>query len=343
MSKNNPLIEVKNLKVHFPVRQGLLRNITGYIKAVDGINFSINKGETLGLVGESGCGKTTTARAILQLIKPTSGDVLFDYYDETLEQSRIINLPKVSETVMKKVRKQAQLIFQDPYSSLDPRMKIKSIIVEPLLIHDRLNQAEIDAHLKVLLKHVGLNSDVLERYPHEFSGGQRQRIVIARALALNPNFIVADEPVSALDVSIKAQIINLLNELQNKFHLTLLFISHDLSVVRHVCENIVVMYLGKIVEMGKTEDIIFSPKHPYTEALLLSVPIPDPKIEKNKSLPINDIPNVVDIPEGCSFQDRCQYAQDICKNEDPPSADTGNGHVSFCHFANSIELKSIAS
>ena len=343
MSNNTPLIEVKNLKVHFPVRKGLFRNTTSYIKAVDGINFSINKGETLGLVGESGCGKTTTARAILQLIKPTSGDVLFDYYDETLEQSRIINLPKVSETVMKKVRKQAQLIFQDPYSSLDPRMKIKSIIVEPLLIHDRLNQAEIDAHLKVLLKHVGLNSDVLERYPHEFSGGQRQRIVIARALALNPNFIVADEPVSALDVSIKAQIINLLNELQNKFHLTLLFISHDLSVVRHVCENIVVMYLGKIVEMGKTEDIIFSPKHPYTEALLLSVPIPDPKIEKNKSLPINDIPNVVDIPEGCSFQDRCQYAQDICKNEDPPSADTGNGHVSFCHFANSIELKSIAS
>jgi len=343
MSNNTPLIEVKNLKVHFPVRKGLFRNITSYIKAVDGINFSINKGETLGLVGESGCGKTTTARAILQLIKPTSGDVLFDYYDETLEQSRIINLPKVSETVMKKVRKQAQLIFQDPYSSLDPRMKIKSIIVEPLLIHDRLNQAEIDAHLKVLLKHVGLNSDVLERYPHEFSGGQRQRIVIARALALNPNFIVADEPVSALDVSIKAQIINLLNELQNKFHLTLLFISHDLSVVRHVCENIVVMYLGKIVEMGKTEDIIFSPKHPYTEALLLSVPIPDPKIEKNKSLPINDIPNVVDIPEGCSFQDRCQYAQDICKNEEPPSADTGNGHFSFCHFANSIELKSIAS
>jgi len=343
MSNNTPLIEVKNLKVHFPVRKGLFRNTTSYIKAVDGINFSINKGETLGLVGESGCGKTTTARAILQLIKPTSGDVLFDYYDETLEQSRIINLPKVSETVMKKVRKQAQLIFQDPYSSLDPRMKIKSIIVEPLLIHDRLNQAEIDAHLKVLLKHVGLNSDVLERYPHEFSGGQRQRIVIARALALNPNFIVADEPVSALDVSIKAQIINLLNELQNKFHLTLLFISHDLSVVRHVCENIVVMYLGKIVEMGKTEDIIFSPKHPYTEALLLSVPIPDPKIEKNKSLPINDIPNVVDIPEGCSFQDRCQYAQDICKNEEPPSADTGNGHFSFCHFANSIELKSIAS
>ena len=343
MSNNTPLIEVKNLKVHFPVRKGLFRNTTSYIKAVDGITFSINKGETLGLVGESGCGKTTTARAILQLIKPTSGDVLFDYYDETLEQSRIINLPKVSETVMKKVRKQAQLIFQDPYSSLDPRMKIKSIIVEPLLIHDRLNQAEIDAHLKVLLKHVGLNSDVLERYPHEFSGGQRQRIVIARALALNPNFIVADEPVSALDVSIKAQIINLLNELQNKFHLTLLFISHDLSVVRHVCENIVVMYLGKIVEMGKTEDIIFSPKHPYTEALLLSVPIPDPKIEKNKSLPINDIPNVVDIPEGCSFQDRCQYAQDICKNEEPPSADTGNGHFSFCHFANSIELKSIAS
>ena len=343
MLNNTPLIEIKNLKVHFPVRQGLLHNITGYTKAVDGINFSINKGETLGLVGESGCGKTTTARAILQLIKPTSGDIFFNYYDETLEQSRIINLPKISETDMKKVRKQAQLIFQDPYSSLDPRMKIKSIIVEPLLIHGKLNQAEIDAHLKLLLSDVGLNSDVLERYPHEFSGGQRQRIVIARALALNPSLIVADEPVSALDVSIKAQIINLLKELQNKFHLTLLFISHDLSVVRHVCENIVVMYLGKIVEIGKTEDIIFSPQHPYTEALLLSVPIPDPKIEKNKSFTLGDMPNVVDILQGCSFQDRCQYSQEICQHEDPPSVDGGNGHFSFCHFANSIDLKSIAS
>ena len=285
MSKNNPLIEVKNLKVHFPVRQGLLRNITGYIKAVDGINFSINKGETLGLVGESGCGKTTTARAILHLIKPTSGDIFFDYYDETLQQSSVINLPKIPDKVMKQVRKKAQMIFQDPYSSLDPRMKIKDIIIEPLLIHYRLKKPEIDAKLKSLLNHVGLNPDILDRYPHEFSGGQRQRIVIARALALNPSLIVADEPVSALDVSIKAQIINLLNELQNKFQLTLLFISHDLSVVRHVCEDIAVMYLGKIVEIGKTEDIIFSPKHPYTEALLLSVPIPDPKIEK-RCLPV---------------------------------------------------------
>ena len=343
MSKNNPLIEVKNLKVHFPVRQGLLHNITGYIKAVDGINFSINKGETLGLVGESGCGKTTTARAILQLIKPTSGDIFFDYYDETLQQSSVINLPKIPDNVMKQVRKKAQMIFQDPYSSLDPRMKIKDIIIEPLLIHYKLKKPEIDAKLKSLLNHVGLNPDILDRYPHEFSGGQRQRIVIARALALNPSLIVADEPVSALDVSIKAQIINLLNELQNKFQLTLLFISHDLSVVRHVCEDIAVMYLGKIVEIGKTEDIIFSPKHPYTEALLLSVPIPDPKIEKNKSFTLGDMPNVVEIPQGCSFQDRCQYSQEICQNEDPPSVDGGNGHISFCHFANSIELKSIAS
>ena len=216
MSKNNPLIEVKNLKVHFPVRQGLLHNITGYIKAVDGINLSINKGETLGLVGESGCGKTTTARAILHLIKPTSGDIFFDYYDETLQQSSVINLPKIPDNVMKQVRKKAQMIFQDPYSSLDPRMKIKDIIIEPLLIHYKLKKPEIDAKLKSLLNHVGLNPDILDRYPHEFSGGQRQRIVIARALALNPSLIVADEPVSALDVSIKAQIINLLNELQNK-------------------------------------------------------------------------------------------------------------------------------
>ena len=343
MSNHPPLIEVRNLKVHFPIHKGLFRNVTGYVKAVDGINFSINKGKTLGLVGESGCGKTTTARAILHLVKPSSGDILFDFYDESLEQSSVINLPKSSEDVMKKVRKQAQIIFQDPYSSLDPRMKIKDIITEPLSIHYTLKKPEIETKLKLLLSHVGLNPDIADRYPHEFSGGQRQRIVIARALALNPSFIVADEPISALDVSIKSQIINLLNELQNKFQLTLLFISHDLSVVRHVCENIAVMYLGKIVEIGKTEDIIFSPKHPYTEALLLSVPIPDPKIEKNKSIMIGDIPNVVDIPKGCSFQDRCPYSQEVCKHEDPTIVDCGNSHFSFCHFANSIDLKSIAN
>jgi len=343
ISNSAPLVEVKNLKVHFPIHKGLFQNVTGYVKAVDGINFSITKGKTLGLVGESGCGKTTTARAILNLVKPNSGDIFFNFYDESLEQTSIINLPKISEKYMKKVRKEAQMIFQDPYSSLDPRMKVKDIIIEPLSIHYTFEKSEIETKLKTLLNHVGLNQDVADRYPHEFSGGQRQRIVIARALALNPSFIVADEPVSALDVSIKSQIINLLNELQNKFQLTLLFISHDLSVVRHVCEDIAVMYLGKIVEIGKTEDIIFSPKHPYTEALLLSVPIPDPKIEKNKSILIGDIPNVVDIPKGCSFQDRCSYSQEVCKKENPSKVDCGNSHFSFCHFANSIDLKSISN
>jgi len=343
ISNSAPLVEVKNLKVHFPIHKGLFQNVTGYVKAVDGINFSITKGKTLGLVGESGCGKTTTARAILNLVKPNSGDIFFNFYDESLEQNSIINLPKISEKYMKKVRKEAQMIFQDPYSSLDPRMKVKDIIIEPLSIHYTFEKSEIETKLKTLLNHVGLNQDVADRYPHEFSGGQRQRIVIARALALNPSFIVADEPVSALDVSIKSQIINLLNELQNKFQLTLLFISHDLSVVRHVCEDIAVMYLGKIVEIGKTEDIIFSPKHPYTEALLLSVPIPDPKIEKNKSILIGDIPNVVDIPKGCSFQDRCSYSQEVCKKENPSKVDCGNSHFSFCHFANSIDLKSISN
>ena len=343
ISNSAPLVEVKNLKVHFPIHKGLFQNVTGYVKAVDGINFSITKGKTLGLVGESGCGKTTTARAILNLVKPNSGDIFFNFYDESLEQNSIINLPKISEKYMKKVRKEAQMIFQDPYSSLDPRMKVKDIIIEPLSIHYTFEKSEIETKLKTLLNHVGLNQDVADRYPHEFSGGQRQRIVIARALALYPSFIVADEPVSALDVSIKSQIINLLNELQNKFQLTLLFISHDLSVVRHVCEDIAVMYLGKIVEIGKTEDIIFSPKHPYTEALLLSVPIPDPKIEKNKSILIGDIPNVVDIPKGCSFQDRCSYSQEVCKKENPSKVDCGNSHFSFCHFANSIDLKSISN
>ena len=343
ISNSAPLVEVKNLKVHFPIHKGLFQNVTGYVKAVDGINFSITKGKTLGLVGESGCGKTTTARAILNLVKPNSGDIFFNFYDESLEQNSIINLPKISEKYMKNVRKEAQMIFQDPYSSLDPRMKVKDIIIEPLSIHYTFEKSEIETKLKTLLNHVGLNQDVADRYPHEFSGGQRQRIVIARALALNPSFIVADEPVSALDVSIKSQIINLLNELQNKFQLTLLFISHDLSVVRHVCEDIAVMYLGKIVEIGKTEDIIFSPKHPYTEALLLSVPIPDPKIEKNKSILIGDIPNVVDIPKGCSFQDRCSYSQEVCKKENPSKVDCGNSHFSFCHFANSIDLKSISN
>ena len=271
MSKNNPLIEVKNLKVHFPVRQGLLRNITGYIKAVDGINFSINKGETLGLVGESGCGKTTTARAILQLIKPTSGDIFFDYYDETLQQSSVINLPKIPDKVMKQVRKKAQMIFQDPYSSLDPRMKIKDIIIEPLLIHYRLKKPEIDAKLKSLLNHVGLNPDILDRYPHEFSGGQRQRIAIARALILNPKLLILDEPTSSLDVTIQSQILDLLNSLQKKYQLSYIFISHDMKIINSVADYVIVLKEGKIVEEGNTNSIFEKPRNNYTKELLQSV------------------------------------------------------------------------
>ncbi|MDW8060479.1 MAG: dipeptide ABC transporter ATP-binding protein [Thermomicrobium sp.] len=319
------LLDVRNLKMYFPLTRGIiLQRRVGWIKAVDDISFQIYRGETLGLVGESGCGKSTTGRAILQLYKPTDGRVLFDGVD----------LTKLPPNEMRKMRRHMQMIFQDPYASLNPRMTVGSIIAEPMQIHKLVPREQRAQRVQELLEVVGLNPYFANRYPHEFSGGQRQRIGIARALAANPEFIVADEPVSALDVSIQAQIINLLEELQEKFHLTYLFIAHDLSVVRHISDRVAVMYLGKIVELADRNALYDDPLHPYTKALLSAVPIPDPKVEKKRERIIltGDVPSPINPPAGCRFHTRCPYAMDICAKVEPRFVDQGGGHYVACHL-----------
>jgi oligopeptide transport system ATP-binding protein len=319
------LLEVRNLVMHFPLTQGIIfQRRVGAVKAVDGISFTVRRGETLGLVGESGCGKSTTGRAILQLYKPTAGEVIFNGTD----------LTRLSAGEMRKQRKYLQMIFQDPYASLNPRMTVGAIIAEPMQIHNLAPKAERLARVQELLETVGLNPYFANRYPHEFSGGQRQRIGIARALAANPQFIVADEPVSALDVSIQAQIINLLEELQEKFGLTYLFIAHDLSVVRHISDRVAVMYLGKIVELATRDKLYTEPLHPYTKALLSAVPIPDPKIEKKRERIIltGDVPSPINPPPGCHFHTRCPYVMDICRKIEPKFAAAQSGHYVACHL-----------
>lgn len=319
------LLDVRNLKMYFPLTRGIiLQRRVGWVKAVDDISFQIYRGETLGLVGESGCGKSTTGRAILQLYKPTAGQVLFNGVD----------LTKLPPGEMRKMRRHMQMIFQDPYASLNPRMTVGSIIAEPMQIHKLVPKEQRNQRVQELLEVVGLNPYFANRYPHEFSGGQRQRIGIARALAANPEFIVADEPVSALDVSIQAQIINLLEELQEKFHLTYLFIAHDLSVVRHISDRVAVMYLGKIVELADRNALYDDPLHPYTKALLSAVPIPDPKIEKKRERIIltGDVPSPINPPAGCRFHTRCPYAMDVCAKVEPRFVDQGGGHYVACHL-----------
>jgi peptide/nickel transport system ATP-binding protein len=333
---NEILLEVKGLKKHFPIQKGFLRRTVGYVKAVDGINFYIKKGETLGLVGESGCGKSTTGRALLRLHEPTAGEIIFD--DPNLGR---VNVEKLSTAEMKKLRPNMQIIFQDPFSSLNPRLTVGAIVGEPLEIQGVARGQALRDRVAELLEEVGLRSENMTRYPHAFSGGQRQRIGIARALALNPKLIVCDEPVSALDVSIQAQVLNLLEDLQTKYDLTYLFVAHDLSVVEHISDRVAVMYVGYIVEMAATEELYFNPKHPYTEALLNAIPKPDPrKRHRPVKLP-GDVPSPANPPSGCYFHPRCQYAQDICKTERPPLRDVGKEHWVACHFAEELKLQGV--
>ena len=323
-TNGSSLLQIDNLKMHFPIMRGVIfQRQVGAIKAVDGLNFSMFKGETLGLVGESGCGKSTTGRAILQLYRPTDGNVVFEGKD----------LTKTSGEELRKMRRRMQMIFQDPYASLNPRMTVGSIISEPLEVHGiGSNRKERQERVQDLLKRVNLNPYFVNRYPHEFSGGQRQRIGIARALAVNPAFIVCDEPISALDVSIQAQIINLLEDLQEELGLTYLFIAHDLSVVRHISDRIAVMYLGKIVELADRDALYANPMHPYTQALLSAVPIPDPVIESKRQRIIleGDVPSPANPPKGCHFNTRCPRVMDVCRQQEPPFKDYGDGHYAAC-------------
>lgn len=325
---NEVLVRVKDLKKYFPIRRGVFRRQVGAVQAVDGVTFEIYKGETLGLVGESGCGKSTTGRTILQLLEPTDGQVF--YADKELTD--------LNRSDLRKARRDMQMIFQDPYASLNPRMTVASIVGEPLSIHNIGNSASRKERVQELLTLVGLNPYFVSRYPHEFSGGQRQRIGIARALATNPSFIVADEPISALDVSVQAQVVNLLADLSRELGLTYLFIAHDLSMVRYISDRVAVMYLGRIVELSNRDNVFDRPLHPYTQALLSAIPIPDPvKEERRKRLILEgDVPSPANPPSGCRFHPRCQYATEICSQVDPEFRDLGeNGvqHMVACHHA----------
>lgn len=342
MLSNIKQIEVKHLKKYFPVQKGIIKRTIGYVRAVDDISFYIAQGETLGLVGESGCGKTTVGRTILRLIEPTDGEIWFRT-GATVgkeEEDKLIDVTSASNKKLKDLRCEMQIIFQDPYSSLDPRKNVEWIVGEPFKIHSSIKGGERENRIDELLTAVGLRPEYKNRYPHEFSGGQRQRIGIARALALNPKLIIADEPVSALDVSIQAQVINLLKDLQVKYHLTFLFIAHDLSIVKYVSDRVAVMYLGKIMELAVTEELFGNPMHPYTEALISAVPVPDPEHNLDQIILKGDVPSPMDSIKGCCFNLRCNYAQTICECEVPIYRDIGGDHFVACHFAGNIKLRS---
>ena len=328
-----PLLEVKNVKKHFPITKGFLNRVVGQVKAVDGVDFFVYEGECLGLVGESGSGKTTVGRCILRAHKPTSGQIMFRPGD------REIDLAVAPESEIKELREHMQMIFQDPYSSLNPRMTVFDSIGEPLLVNGMTNRSERQDRVRELLVQVGLKPHYLNRYPHAFSGGQRQRIGIARALALNPMLIVGDEPVSALDVSVQAQVLNLLMDLQDQLNLTYLFIAHDLSVVRHISDRVAVMYVGRLVELAAVEDLFNRPLHPYTEALLASVPRADAIGPRNNKSIKGEIANPAAPPPGCRFHPRCKYAQKICSIEVPQMREIEPGHFSWCHFAGELDLR----
>jgi oligopeptide transport system ATP-binding protein len=318
------ILKIEDLKMYFPIYRGVFQRQVGAVKAVDGVSFSVQRGETLGLVGESGCGKSTTGRAILQLYKPTAGEVTFEG----------LNLITMHREDMRKMRRKIQMIFQDPYASLNPRMTVEQIVGEPLMVHNAATGKEINDRVQELLELVGLNPAFATRYPHEFSGGQRQRIGVARALALQPSFIICDEPISALDVSIQAQVVNLLEELQDKFNLTYLFIAHDLSMVRHISRRVAVMYLGVIVELTSRDEMYNNPLHPYTQALLSAVPIPDPVADAQRKRTIleGDVPSPANPPSGCRFRTRCPIAVALCADSRPEFREMKPGHFVACHL-----------
>ena len=333
---DNILLEVKNLKQHFAIKQGFLQRVVGHVKAVDGISFSLREREVLGVVGESGCGKTTAGRSILRLYDPTDGEIWF-----RKEDGERVEISKISQKAMKPLRREMRMIFQDPFSSLDPRMTVRDLIGEPLVIHNIARGREVEKAVEALMQNVGLDPNYMQRYPHQFSGGQRQRIGIARTLALNPRLIIADEPVSALDVSVQAQVLNLLQELKERLGLTMIFIAHDLSVVEHSCDRIAVMYVGKLVELAEAETLLKRPLHPYTEALISAIPPADPDIQQNPIVLKGDIPSPANPPSGCVFHTRCPYAQTVCKEEAPPLVEVEPDHFASCHFAKELNLQGI--
>ena len=331
------ILEVDDLKKYFPIKKGFFKRVVGQVRAVDGVSFFINEGETLGLVGESGCGKTTTARCILRAVEPSSGHIYFlKASGETVD---IVTLPKEE---MRYLRSEMQMIFQDPYASLNPRHNIFDIVGEPLFVIQQMtDREERTARVTELLQLVGLRPEYMKRFPHAFSGGQRQRIVIARALALNPRLIVADEPVSALDVSVQAQVLNLMLDLQRKLNLTYLFVAHDLSVVKHICDRVAVMYVGKIVEVSPTDDLYNEPLHPYTAALMAAVPVADPRIRSAMTPLEGDVPSPSNPPSGCYFHPRCQYAVDVCSKEPPVLTEVKPNHFVSCHRVHELDLEGI--
>jgi peptide/nickel transport system ATP-binding protein len=330
------LLEVKDLKMHFPIQQGLLRKVVGHVRAVDGISFYIYEGETLGLVGESGCGKTTAGRCILRAYQPTTGQVFFR------KNGEMVDLLKLPKKEMKTVRRQMQIIFQDPFSSLNPRMTVMDIVSEPLVVNGVAKGDELKTQVRSLLEVVGLRAQHMNRYPYAFSGGQRQRIGIARALALRPKLVVCDEPVSALDVSIQAQTLNLLEDLQKEFGLTYLFIAHDLSVVEHISDRVAVMYLGNIVELAAANELYERPRHPYTEALLSAVPTTDPQHKSRRIVLEGDVPSPANPPPGCKFHPRCRFASEICSQQTPEWREISPDHWVACHLTDELALSGIA-
>lgn len=336
----SPLLSIRNLKMYFPIRRGVLRHTVGYVRAVDDVSFDVFQGETLGLVGESGCGKTTLGRCVVRAYVPTAGEILY-YQNGGAGKPQAIDFARLGHRDLRAYRHEIQMIFQDPYSSLNPRMTVLDIVAEPLIIHSRVRGDALKAQVGELLRCVGLRPEHMNRYPNAFSGGQRQRIGIARALALRPKLIVCDEPVSALDVSVQAQVVNLLQDLQKELGLTYLFIAHDLSVVQHISNRVAVMYLGRVVELADSVELYRRPLHPYTEALLSAVPSTNPDISRERILLTGDVPSPANPPPGCAFHPRCRYSQPICAQE-RPAWRTFEGHGVACHFAEDLALKGVS-